>query len=177
LHDLATLSTGAKIAAPRLYRASEEKLATAQRARKSRQVKAIHAKISNRRKDFLHKASATIAKEFGLIVVGDVSSEKLARTTMAKSVFDAGWSIFKRMLSYKSRLRGGGMLLEVSERYSTQTCSCCGSMSSSERPIGIAGLSKRVWQCSECDTVHDRDVNAARNILRVGLYALSEGAS
>lgn len=174
LKDLATLSNGEKIAAPRFYRASEEKLAKAQRARKTpKRVRNIHAKIANRRKDFLHKASTRIAKEFGLIVVGDVSPSKLSQTRMAKSVLDAGWSDFRRMLLYKSA-GNGGSTLEVSERLTTQTCSECGSLPPS-RPRGIAGLSQRVWAC-DCGAVHDRDVNAARNILRLGLETLVAGA-
>ena len=176
LHDMATLSDGSKIEAPRIYRASEEKLATTQRARKTlKRVRNIHAKIANRRKDFLHKASAKVAKQFGLIVIGDVSSKKLAKTSMAKSVLDVGWSSFKTMVRYKAIMQGGQMV-EADERYSTQTCSECGCLPPS-RPKGIAGLGIRDWTCDDCGTVHDRDVNAARNILRVGLHALAEGAS
>jgi len=79
------------------------------------------------------------------------------------------------MLAWKLRLRGGGMLLEVLEHHTTQTCSECGRMPSS-RPRGIAGLGIREWTCDDCGTVHDRDVNAAKNILRCGLTALAEGA-
>jgi putative transposase len=175
LKDLAALSTGEKIEAPRFYRNSEAKLATSQRARKTRRARAIHCKITNRRKDFLHKASNKLAKEYGLIVVGDVSSSKRARTNQAKSVLDAGWSRFKDMLSWKLRLRSGGMLLEVSERFSSQACSECGSLPPS-RPKGIADLGIREWCCDDCGSIHDRDVNAARNILRAGLCALAEGA-
>lgn len=75
---LATCSDGRKIAAPRFYRASEAALAVAQKRRKSKRTKAIHAKIANRRKDFLHKESAKLAKQYGLIVVGDVSPTKIS---------------------------------------------------------------------------------------------------
>jgi transposase len=173
---LATLSCGAKIAMPAFYRASEEKLATSQRARKSKRVKAIHAKIRNRRKDFLHKATTRLVQQFGFIAVGDVSPSKLARTNMAKSVLDAGWSDFRTMLSWKSRLRGGGMCLEVCEHLTTQACSECGCLPPS-RPRGIAGLRIREWTCDDCGAVHDRDQNAALNILRLGLQALVEGAN
>jgi len=172
---LARLSVGDKIAMPAFYRTREAKLATSQRARKSKRVKAIHAKIRNRRKDFLHKETTKLVRQYGLTVVGDVSPSKLARTNMAKSVLDAGWSDFRTMLSWKSRLRGGGMCLEVPEHLTTQTCSECGSLCTS-RPRGIAGLRIRDWTCEDCGAVHDRDVNAARNILRVGLHALVEGA-
>lgn len=174
LKDLATLSDGRKIDVPRFYRRSEAALATSQRAKKAKRTRTIHAKIANRRKDFMHKASAALAKEYGLIVIGDVSPSKIARTRMAKSVLDAGWADFKRMLSYKAIMHGGNAL-EVCERMTTQTCSECGALPAS-RPRGIAGLSKRDWVCDECGAVHDRDVNAARNILRVGQYTLSEGA-
>ena len=160
---------------PSFYRKSEEKLAKSQCARKTKRVCAIHAKVANRRKDFLHKASNKLARKYGLVVVGDVSPSKLAQTDMAKSVLDAGWSRFKDMLSWKLRLRSGGMLLEVSERFTTQICSECGCVPPS-RPKGIADLGIREWTCSGCGTRHDRDVNAARNILRVGLHTLVEGA-
>jgi len=174
LKTLATLSSGEVVEAPAFYRKSESPLAAAQRARKSKRTRAIHAKVKNRRKDFLHKASAKIARENGLIVVGDVSPSKIAQTQMAKSSLDAGWSDFKTMLSYKS-MRNGGTYFEVAEAYSTQTCSTCGTLPES-RPRGIAGLRIRHWACSECGAVHDRDVNAARNIARAGRRALVGGA-
>jgi putative transposase len=80
---LASLSCGSKIAMPAFYRATEAKLAVSQRARKSKRAKAIHAKIKNRRKDFLHKQSSQLVKQYGLIVVGNVSPSKLAQTNMA----------------------------------------------------------------------------------------------
>jgi putative transposase len=174
LKALATLSTGDKIEIPQFYRKSEQRLATVQRAHKTKRVRAIHAKIANRRKDFLHKASARLAKEYGLIVIGDVSPSRLAKTRMAKSVLDAGWASLKHQLSYKS-IRNGGSVLQVSEAWTTQTCSACGTIPTS-RPQGIAGLSDRMWCCDDCGTVHDRDVNAAHNILAVGLNSLIGGA-
>lgn len=174
LKELATLSDGGRIETPRFYRKSEAALATAQRAKKTKRTCAIHRKIANRRKDFMHKASAKLANEYGLVVIGDISPSKLAQTRMAKSVFDAGWSDFKRMLSYKTHLRGGSMF-EVSERLTTQVCSACGALPEG-RPKGIADLGIREWSC-DCGATHDRDVNAARNILRVGLDTLAEGAS
>jgi putative transposase len=113
-------------------------------------------------------------KDYGTIIVGDVSPSKLAKTRMAKSIYDAGWAGFKQMLSYKS-MRNGGRMIEVSEAMSSQVCSSCGSLPAS-RPRGISDLGMREWRCDDCGTVHDRDVNAASNILRVGLDALVEGA-
>jgi len=174
LKDLATLSNGDKIEIPQFYRKSEERLATAQRARKTpKRVRTIHAKIANRRKDFLHKASTKLANEYGLIIIGDVSPSKLAKTRLAKSVLDAGWADFKQMLAYKALMHGGSTL-EVSEAWTSQTCSACGALPSS-RPKGLAGLGIREWTCSGCETTHDRDVNAAKNILRLGLQSLAGG--
>lgn len=172
LKDLATLSDGTKVENPRWYRVMEQKLATAQRASKKRKVKAIHSKIANQRKDFLHKASTAIASNNGIIVVGNVSSSKLSQTKKAKSVLDAGWSTFRNQLLYKS-IRNGSKYVEVSEAFTTQACSQCGSI---EGPKGLSGLGIREWTCS-CGATHDRDTNAATNILRRGLATLAEGAS
>ncbi|MGO4673012.1 RNA-guided endonuclease InsQ/TnpB family protein [Bosea sp. 2YAB26] len=173
LTTLATLSDGGKIQAPAYYRASELALATAARAKKSRRLTRIHMTARNRRRDFLHKVSRAISSEYGTIVVGDVSPSRLAKTHMAKSVHDAGWAGFKDMLSYKA-IRHGGRCIEVSEAMTTQTCSSCGAAPAS-RPKGIAGLRIRAWSCDDCGAVHDRDVNAALNILRIGLDTLVEG--
>lgn len=171
LKDLATLSTGEKVANHRRYRQLEAQLAVAQRARKKKRVRAIHARIANGRKDDLHKASLEIAKKYRTIFVGDVSSSKLARTKLAKSVLDAGWYDFKQMLSYKA-LMYGGRVIEVDERYTSRGCSGCGALSG---PKGPKDLGVREWTCSECGETHDRDVNAARNILRVGQDTLEGG--
>lgn len=175
LKTLATCSDGNKVEMPSFARLTEAKRADAQRACKSRLVRALHAKVKNQRKDYLHKASAALAKEHGLIVVGNVSPSRLAKTRMAKNVLDAGWADFRRMLAYKS-IRNGGSYVEVSEAYSSQVCSTCGTLPPS-RPRGIADLGKRMWTCDDCDTDHDRDVNAARNILRLGQETLQPGAA
>ena len=163
LKDFATLSTGEKIEAQRIYRGAEAALATAQRAGKRRRVSAIHGQIANRRNDFHHKLSTRIVREFDYIAVGNVNAAGLAKSTMAKSVLDAGWSSFRTQLAYKA-VRHGAWFEEVNESYTTQTCSDCGTLPDS-RPKGIAGLGIRNWVCSECGAMHDRDVNAAKNIL------------
>ena len=165
LKSLATLSNGTKIEAPRHYRALEARLAVAQRAHNKQRVRRIHTKIKNTRKDFLHKLSTTLADQNALIAVGDVNSKQLAKTRMAKSVLDAGWSTFRAMLKYKS-----AGYMEVDEKFTTQTCSQCGALPP-ERPQGITGLGIRAWECSSCGVIHDRDVNAARNILALALSA------
>ena len=173
LKDFATLSTGEKIDNPRHFRKLEEKLAKAQRARKKRQAKKIHAKIAAQRGDFIHKLTHRIVHEFDYIAVGNINAAGLAKTSVAKSVLDAGWSSFRNKLAYKA-IKHGAMFEEVDERFTTQTCSMCGSLPP-ERPKGIAGLRIREWVCSDCGAIHDRDVNAALNILRRGRATLVEG--
>ncbi|WP_175756356.1 RNA-guided endonuclease InsQ/TnpB family protein [Burkholderia ambifaria] len=92
---------------------------------------------------------------------------EIARTRMAKSVYDASWSSFRNKLRYKA-MAHGATFAEVDESGSTQSCSACGSTDSTTRPQGIAGLRIREWACSGCGVVHDRDINAALNILRCG---------
>jgi putative transposase len=157
----------------RLYRVSEKTLAVAQRAGKKRRVQAIHAKIRNQRKDALHKFSTALVQKNAAIFVGNVASAKLVKTKMAKSTLDAGWSMFKTMLEYKSH-QAGIVFEVVNESYSTQTCSQCASI---EGPKGLSGFGIRQWTCSGCGAVHDRDVNAARNIAARGLARLAEGTS
>jgi putative transposase len=171
LKVLAATSAGQKLAAPRFYRGLETKLASAQRARKKSRIRAIHAKIANRRKDSLHKFSTGLVREYGTIFVGNVNSFALAKTPKAKSVLDAGWSSFRNMLRYKCDF-AGATFAEIDEAFSTQTCSVCESLSG---PKGIAGLGIRAWTCGQCRAVHDRDVNAARNILAAGRRRLAEG--
>jgi IS605 OrfB family transposase len=167
--ETATDSTGHKIKG-REYRKLEAKLATAQRAKNKQRIKAIHAKIKNRRADTLHKYSRKLVNENAAIFVGNVSSQKLVKTKMAKSVLDAGWSTLKTMLEYKCA-HAGIVFEEVNESYTTVTCSCCKKRTG---PCGQEGLRIREWTCSDCGTTHDRDINAAKNILAVGLHRLAE---
>ena len=166
LKDVATCSDGARLENGRFYRDLEPKLAIAQRAGKKARVRAIHAKIANRRRDALHQFSRALVERCSTIVMGDVSSQKLAKTTMAKSVLDAGWGQLKTMLAYKCA-HAGIVFRAVNEAYTTQACSYCGAISRNS-PKGIAGLGIREWICSEYGVAHDRDVNAARNILAAG---------
>lgn len=172
LKEVAVASNGQRIEG-RFYRKLEADLGIAQRAHKKRRVKAIHAKIANQRKDALHKFSTALVRENAAIFVGDVASSKLVKTKMAKSTLDAGWAMLKTMLEYKSH-QAGIVFEVVNESYTTQTCSCCGAIPASS-PKGRAGLGIREWVCSDCGAVHDRDVNAAKNILAAGHRRLAEG--
>lgn len=155
----------------RQYRKLEQQLGLAQRANKKQRVKAIHAKIKHRRSDDLHKYSRKLVNENAAIFVGNVNSQALVKTKMAKSVLDAGWGMLKTMLEYKCD-HAGIVFEEVNEAYTTQTCSCCGSRQNS--PKGRAGLGIREWTC-ECGVTHNRDINAAKNILAVGHDRLAVG--
>jgi len=164
LKALATCSDGAEIPALRHYRQYERALGKAQRAGNKRRARAIAAKIANARRHHLHVASRRLADANSLIVVGNVSAAQLAKTRMAKSVLDAGWATFKHMLRYKAARRQAAYV-EADERYTSQTCCECGSLTG---PRGLKGLGVRQWGCIECGASHDRDVNSARLILMSG---------
>jgi transposase len=150
----------------------EAKLVLAQRANKARHIAAIHAKLANTRKDFLHNETTKIADAFGLICVGNVSGRWL-QATNGKSAADASTGMSRNMLRYKAMARKA-RFVDVSEYLTTETCSECGALGG---PKGSAGLEIRAWRCGDCGSVHDRDVNAARVILRLGCQALAEGSS
>ena len=165
LKDLMTDSRGQKVEAQQFYRDLEPRLAVAQRAGHKGRVKAIHAKIANRRKDHLHKLSTLLVGGNLAIFVGDVNAKALAQTNMAKSVLDAGWSTFRTMLQYKCANAGVWFKI-VNERYSSQECSACHARTG---PKGLEGLGVRAWTCSRCHAEHDRDPNAALVIEQRGL--------
>jgi putative transposase len=165
LKDTAVTSEGERLECGRFYRALEPKIAQAQRRGHRGQAKRLHRKAARRRADALHKFSRAIVNRYEYIVVGDVSSLKLAKTRMAKSVLDSGWGMLKRMLQYKGEHAGRSVVV-VSERNTTRACSFCGTCAG---PTGKDMLVVRHWECPVCGAGHDRDENAARNILYVGL--------
>ena len=173
LKTLLTLSDGREFHHPRWYRKLEEKIKMSQRLKKRKGTQKLHRKIKNQRKDFLHKVSSHLVKECSTIFVGDVSPGKLVKTRMAKSVLDAGWSMFKGFLRYKS-IAKNILFKEVNERLTTQTCSNCLHVGG---PKGLQGLGVREWVCAICDVFHKRDVNSAINILRLGYQTLSTEGS
>jgi IS605 OrfB family transposase len=171
LTDQIACSNGTTYSRANLTRTHEAALATAQRARKKKRIKAIHAKIVNCRKDWTHKVTTAIVRTAKLIVVGNVSAPKLAKTPMAKSVYDAAWGLTRTFLHYKA-LRLGASYREVSEYRSSLTCAVCLAETG---PRGLSGLGVRVWLCISCGVVHNRDTNASQNILRAGRCTLVPG--
>ncbi|MEV5412874.1 transposase [Thermopolyspora sp. NPDC052614] len=173
LTHFAVLSDGRKIGNPRFLRRAERRLRKAQQAlsrkakgsanRKKATVKVAraHARVADARRDFAHKLSTAIIRENQAVMVEDLAVKGLARTKLAKSVYDAGWSAFVNMLAYKAA-RYGRTLVRIDRWFpSSKLCSACGAVA------GSMPLNVRSWACP-CGAVHDRDVNAARNILAAG---------
>jgi putative transposase len=122
----------------------------------------MHAAVAARRANFCHQVSTTIIRDNQAVYVEDLCVAGLARTRLAKSIHDADWSRFVRMLEYKAR-RYSRVFGKIGRfEATTQLCSTCG------RQDGPKPLSVRTWICQACGTVHDRDLNAAINILALG---------
>ncbi|MFB7877084.1 RNA-guided endonuclease InsQ/TnpB family protein [Nocardia sp. NPDC056064] len=173
LTTFAVLSNGRTIISPKFLRRAERKLRKAQqdlsrkavgsnnRAKARIKVARTHAEVRDARLDFAHKQSTTLIRENQAIYVEDLCVRGLARTRLAKSVHDAGWGMFLRLIQEKAR-RYGRAVVKVDRFFpSSQTCSDCG------RVDGPKPLSVRTWACP-CGAVHDRDLNAAKNILAAG---------
>lgn len=174
LTHFAVMSDGRKITAPKFFRRAERKLRKAQQALARKQKgssnrrKAVvkvakeHAKVADSRRDFHHKLSTTLIRENQAVYVEDLAVNGLGRTRLAKSVHDAGWSAFVSMLEYKAA-RYGRTFVRVDRFFpSSQVCSACG-FKDGPKPLAV-----REWTCGNCDTLHDRDINAARNIRTEG---------
>jgi IS605 OrfB family transposase len=162
LKAIATTSDGDILKAGRWVQRIAQRLAQAQRRGHKQQAKRLHRKAARQRLDALHQFTTRIVAQYQNIVIGDVSSLKLAKTRMAKSVLDSGWGMLKAQLHYKGQQAGRSVEV-VNEAYTTRACSECGCLSG---PQGLTALVVREWTCAECGAVHSRDVNAARNILR-----------
>lgn len=170
--------TREKIANPRLYRAAERRLARAQKdlSRKTRgsrnrekarkRVARVHAKIAHARADFAHKTARRLIDENQVVAVETLGVSALARTRMAKSIHDAGWSMFLRVLAEKAADAGRVVVSVPREFPSSQVCSVCG-VRDGKKPLGV-----REWTCA-CGAHLDRDCNAAVNIMDEGLRLLS----
>ena len=170
-----TGSNGTTYHTPNISKKYEGKLAIAQRARKPKQIKKIHTKINNTRKDWTHKTTTEIVKQYNKIIIGNVKTKQIQQPKAKgfnKALYDASWFQLKTTLEYKA-LMLGGEYVEINEAYTTQTCSACGARTG---PRGTKDLGIREWTCESCGSFHDRDHNAAKNILRLGHQSLAQGS-
>jgi putative transposase len=176
LKDMVILSTGEKVGNPSFFTKEEKKLAKAQRrhakkqkgsknrAKAARKVARLHARIADRRRDFLHKLSTRLIRENQTICVESLAVKNMVKNhTLAKAIHDVGWSEFVTQLEYKAEWYGRN-LVKIDKWYpSSKRCFECGHI------LPTLALATRQWTCPECGIVHDRDVNAARNVHAVGL--------
>ena len=176
LEKFATLSTGETIDNPRFFRADEKDLrraqrrlseqskATPERAQRRRIVARIHERIANRRKNFAHQESRKLVKGFGIIVFEDLNiTRMITNHCLAKSITDAAWNQLASYTQYKAE-EAGRAYIEIDPRGTSQRCSRCGAVVKKD-------LSIRVHRCLHCSLEIDRDLNAAYNILRLGLQS------
>ena len=125
----------------------------------------LHARVADARRDFHHQLSSRLIRENQAVVAEKLNVVGLGRSNLAKSIHDAGWSSFVAMLEYKAVL-SRRRVVKIDRWYpSSQICSSCGQRSG---PKGLSALKVRTWSCPACSTEHDRDVNAALNILAAG---------
>jgi putative transposase len=174
LGHFAVLDDGTKISSPRFLRRAEKRLGrlhkqlsrkqkrSANRDKARVRVARAHTKVADARRDFHHKLSTKIVRENQAVAVEDLAVKGLARTRLAKSVHDAGWSAFVGMLEYKAELYGRAFTRIGRFEPTSQVCSACG-VKDGPKPLHV-----RQWRCGACGTVHDRDVNAAKNIAALG---------
>ena len=176
LKEFVILSTGEVVGNPKFFHKDEKQLAKAQRrhakkkkgsknrAKARKKVAKVHARIADRRRDFLHQLSTRLIRENQTICVESLQVKNLVKNhSLAKAISDVGWSEFVSQLEYKAAWYGRN-LVKIDKWYpSSKRCFDCGHI------LETLSLDVRVWTCSECGVVHDRDSNAARNIHAVGL--------
>ena len=182
--SMVALSTGESIGNPRYFAKDEKKLAQAQRrhARKKRggknrekarrKVARIHARIADRRRDYQHKLSTRMVNENQVICVESLAVKNMVQNPkLSKAISDVGWGEFVRQLEYKAKWYGR-TLVKIDRWYpSSKTCHAC------QHVVDSLPLDRREWVCPECGVVHDRDTNAAKNILAEGLSVTACGGN
>jgi putative transposase len=180
--DFAVTSDGEKIANPRHLdrkarnlaryqrRLAHRRKGSANRAKAAAKVARAHRKVRSARRDFLHRASTRLVRENDIIVIEDLNVSGMVRNRrLARAISDCGWGEFRRQLEYKCE-RARHELVVIDRWYpSSKTCSACGHL------LAGLSLSTRHWTCPSCRARHDRDINAAKNILAAGL-AVARGS-
>jgi putative transposase len=180
--DFAVTSDGEKIANPRHLdrkarnlaryqrRLAHRRKGSANRAKAAAKVARAHRKVRSARRDFLHRASTRLVRENDTIVIEDLNVSGMVRNRrLARAISDCGWGEFRRQLEYKCE-RARHELVVIDRWYpSSKTCSACGHL------LAGLSLSTRHWTCPSCRARHDRDINAAKNILAAGL-AVARGS-
>lgn len=177
IKEFAICSNGDKYENPKYLRKSEKRLKKLQKdlsrkkkgsknRRKARlKVAKLHEKITNQRKDFLHKTSTQLINENQVIIIEDLKiSNMIKNHKLAKSIADVSWSEFRRMLEYKANWYNREIIVAPSNYASSQLCSSCGNKSSQTKD-----LSCRTYICSVCGMVMDRDINASKNLLKLAM--------
>ncbi|MFG1993752.1 RNA-guided endonuclease InsQ/TnpB family protein [Actinoplanes sp. NPDC048988] len=183
LNRLLTRSDGGRVDNPRQERRERAALVRAQRvlARKAKdsrnrekarlRVARVHARIADRRRDLWHKVTTDLVRENQVLVIEDLAVRNMLKNhTLARAIHDASWGLFRTLLEYKAAEYGRTLLVVPRWYPSTRLCSVCRLLAQK------IDLSVRKWTCTGCGTRHDRDVNAARNILAAGLAATACGA-
>jgi putative transposase len=178
LTTFATLSTGEKIDAPKPLKKNLKKLARANRelARKQKgsknydhallKLQKVHYDVANVRKDFLHKLSTRLCRENQAIMVENLNIAGLMKNSkLARAISDAGWGEFRRQLKYKCAVYDNDVVIVDRWFPSSKLCSDCGFKN------GQLKLKDRIWTCKNCEETHDRDINAALNLLHTGGYS------
>jgi putative transposase len=141
---------------------SRKKLGSNNRKKSSLKLSRLHRRIKNIRKDFLHKLTTRLAKTKSVIVLEDLSVRGMMKNRyLARSISDAGWRKFRSMLEYKTVWFGSTLIVAPKFFASSKICSSCGYV------LRNLSLSIRGWTCPVCGIEHDRDLNAARNLLRI----------
>lgn len=181
MHELYVDSHGNEPTFPHFYRKAEKRLTKTQRKlskmykkgkiqshryEKQRcKVATLHEQVSNQRKDYLHKLSHQMIADYDYICIEDLDMKAMSQClNFGKSVHDNGWGMFINMLSYKAQMNGKHLIIIDKWYPSSQTCHICGCINKETKDLSV-----REWTCPDCGTTHNRDVNAAINILNEGL--------